>query len=211
MQDPKKIIVFGATGTVGRRIVDRALLQGHQVTAFTRNAGAVPLDHPDLSIVAGDVLNAASVRSTIAGHDAVIVALGAGRKGGVRAVGTRHIVDGMKAQGVRRLIVQSTLGAGDSRPALNFFWKRIMFGLLLRPAYADHQRQEDIVTASGLDWTLVRPSAFTDGPATNKYQHGFAPTIKGLALKISRADVAGFMLRQLTDQTYLGRAANLSC
>ena len=117
----------------------------------------------------------------------------------------------MKQHGVDRLIVQSTLGAGDSRPALNFYWKRIMFGLLLRPAYADHQLQEEIVANSGLNWTLVRPSAFTDGPATNKYRHGFSPSVKGLALKIARADVAGFMLRQLTDRTYLRRAANLSC
>ena len=204
------IIVFGATGSVGRRIVDRALLQGHEVTAFTRKAASVTLDHPRLSIVEGDVLKAEDVPSAIAGRDAVIVALGAGRNGMVRSVGTKHVVEAMEKLGVRRLIVQSTLGAGDSRPALNFFWKRIMFGLLLRPAYADHQKQEEIVAASSLDWTLVRPSAFTDGPATNRYQHGFAPTLTGLALKISRADVAGFMLRQLTDRTYLGRAANLS-
>lgn len=205
-----KITVFGATGTVGRRIVDRALLQGHEVTAFTRNAASVAISHPRLSVIEGDVMLAGDVLCAVEGQDAVIVALGAGRNGTVRSVGTQHVVDAMKRQGVSRLIVQSTLGAGDSRPALNFFWKRIMFGLLLRPAYADHQRQEEIVKASGLDWTLVRPSSFTDGPATNRYQHGFAPTIKGLALKISRADVAGFMLRQLTDQTYLGRAANLS-
>lgn len=205
-----KIIVFGATGTVGRHIVDRALLQGHEVTAFARKAAAVTLSHPRLSVIEGDVMLAGDVLCAVAGQDAVIVALGAGRNGTVRSVGTKHVVDAMKRQGVQRLIVQSTLGASDSRPALNFFWKRIMFGLLLRPAYADHQRQEEIVTASGLEWTLVRPSAFTDGPATNKYHHGFAPTIKGLALKISRADVAGFVLRQLTDLTYLGRAANLS-
>ena len=204
------IIVFGATGTVGSHIVDRALLQGHHVTAFARRPEAVVLDHLNLTTATGDVLNAETVRAAIDGHDSVIVALGAGRNGTVRSVGTQNIVDAMKTKGVTRLIVQSTLGAGDSRPALNFFWKRIMFGLLLRPAYADHQRQEEIVAASDLDWTLVRPSAFTDGPATNKYSHGFAPTIKGLALKISRADVAGFVLRQLTDQTYLGRAASLS-
>ena len=206
-----KIIVFGATGTVGRRIVDRALLQGYEVTAFARKAAAVALAHPNLNVLQGDVLVADDVRAAVAGHDAVIVALGAGRNGTVRSEGTQHVVDAMKQQGVDRLIVQSTLGAGDSRPALNFYWKRIMFGLLLRPAYADHQRQEEIVADSGLDWTLVRPSAFTDGPATNKYRHGFGPSVKGLALKISRADVAGFMLRQLTDRTYLRRAANLSC
>ena len=206
-----KIVVFGATGTVGRRIVDRALLQGHDVTAFARSASSVVLKNPRLSVVEGDVLEAQDVLSAVAGQDAVIVALGAGRNGTVRAVGTNNVVEAMQREGVRRLIVQSTLGAGDSRPVLNFYWKWIMFGLLLRRAYLDHQRQEEIVAASGLDWTLVRPSAFTDGPATNGYQHGFAPTVKNLALKISRADVAGFMLRQLTDRTYLGRAANLSC
>lgn len=205
-----KIVIFGATGTVGRHIVDRALLEGHEVTAFARKAASVVLDHPRLTVIEGDVMLEGDVLCAVAGQDAVIVALGAGRNGAIRSVGTQHVVDAMKRQGVSRLIVQSTLGAGDSRPALNFFWKRIMFGLLLRPAYADHQRQEEIVAASGLDWTLVRPSAFTDGPATNRYQHGFAPTVKNLALKISRADVAGFVLRQLTDQTYLGRAANLS-
>ena len=205
-----KIIVFGATGTVGRRIVDRALLEGHAVTAFARKAASVTLDHPRLTVAEGDAMNAEDVSIAVAGHDAAIVALGAGRNGEVRSKGTQNVVNAMQQHGVRRLIVQSTLGAGDSRPALNFWWRRIMFGLLLRPAYLDHQRQEEIVSASGLDWTLVRPSAFSDGPATNRYQHGFAPTVKNLALKISRADVAGFMLRQLTDQTYLGRAANLS-
>lgn len=206
-----KIVVFGATGTVGRHIVDRALLQGHEVTAFARNAASVTLRHPRLTVIEGDVMLAGDVLSAIVGQEAVIVALGAGRNGTVRSVGTQHVVDAMKRQGVSRLIVQSTLGAGDSWPALNFFWKRIMFGLLLRPAFADHQRQEEIVAASDLDWTLVRPSAFTDGPATNQYSHGFAPTMKGLALKVSRLDVAGFVLQQLTDRTYLNRAANLSC
>ena len=116
----------------------------------------------------------------------------------------------MKAHGVRRLISQSTLGAGDSRPALNFFWKHIMFGFLLKDAYADHQEQEALVRASGLDWTLVRPSAFTDDPATGAYREGFAPTEKGLALKIPRADVAGFILKLLTGRAYLRQAPSIS-
>ena len=207
-----KVIIFGATGTVGALAVRRMLADGHQVAAFARHPERLEINDPALRRVAGDAADEAAVAEAIAGHDAVVVTLGAGtsRKSVVRSTGTMNVIRGMQAHGVSRLICQSTLGAHESWSNLNFFWKRIMFGLLLRPAYADHQRQEEIVAASGLDWTLVRPSAFTDGPATNQYLHGFAPTIKGLALKISRADVAGFVLRQLTDQTYLGRAANLS-
>ena len=85
-----------------------------------------------------------------------------------------------------------------------------MFGLLLRDAYADHQAQETLVQESGLDWTIVRPGAYTDGPATGAYRHGFPPTEHGLKLKISRADVADFLLRQLTDPGYLHQAPSLS-
>ncbi len=205
-----KLIIFGATGTVGRRLVDQALAQDHQVTAFARHPDALKLDHPNLARRAGDVLDRDAVADAVEGHDAALIALGAGRKGTVRAVGTKHVVEAMERRGVRRLVCETTLGAGDSRGHLNFFWKRIMFGLLLRQAYADHQAQERYVRQSGVDWIIVRPAAFTDGPATGEYQHGFASTARNLKLKISRADVADFMLRQLTDNTYLHQSPGLS-
>lgn len=205
-----KIAVFGATGSIGRPLVSQALAQGHEVTALVRRPAALALEHPRLTRRTGDVLDPAAVDATVAGHDAVVVALGAGRHGGVRTTGTRHVLDAMARHGVRRLICLSTLGAGDSRAMLNFFWKRIMFGLLLRQAYADHQAQEALVRDSGLDWTIVRPGAFTDGPATGDYRHGFAITARDLKLKVSRADVAQFMLRQLGDDGYLRQAPGLS-
>ena len=198
-----KLIVFGATGTVGRLVVEQALAQGHEVTAFARRPEALGRDESRLRLVAGDARDPAAVDAAVRGHDAVLVTLGAGRKAGVRAAGTRTIVAAMKRHGIRRLICQSTLGAGDSLGNLNFFWRHIMFGLLLRPAFADHQAQERIVRDSGLDWTIVRPSAFTDGPATGAFRHGFGVGEPGLTLKISRADVAGFLLRQVGDDTYL--------
>ncbi len=205
-----KLIIFGATGTVGRHLVEQALAQGHRVTAFARDPLALKSDHPNLSRQAGDVLDPGAVADALQGHDAVLIALGAGRRGGVRAAGTQHVIDAMAWHGLRRLVCQTTLGAGDSRPLLTFFWKRIMFGLLLREAYADHEAQEAVVRQSGLDWVLVRPGAFTDGPATGAYRHGFAATAKNLKLKISRADVADFMLQQLTGDRYLRRSPGLS-
>ncbi len=204
------IIIFGATGSVGRHLVSQAQAAGHKVTAFARTAGALAKDHPNLRTVAGDVLDPEAVAAAVKGHDAVLCAIGAGRNGGVRARGTANIIEGMRRHGVRRLICQSTLGAGDSAVHLNFFWKYIMFGLLLRPAFADHAEQERLVMASDLDWTIVRPAAFTDGPATGAYKHGFSTSERQLTLKISRADVAAFMLAQVGDDIYLRKTPGLS-
>lgn len=204
------VIIFGATGSVGRHLVEQALDDGHAVTAFARDPSALGMTHAKLTHRAGDVPDAAAVQSAIAGHDAVMVALGAGRKGTVRAADTRNIIAAMKHHGLRRLVCASTLGAGDSYPVLNFFWKRIMFGLLLRAAFADHQAQEKLIRESDLDWVIVRPAAYTDGPVTGVYKSGFAATEENLSLKISRADVARFMLHQLTDGTWLRRTPGLS-
>ena len=103
----------------------------------------------------------------------------------------------------------SLIGVGDSREQLNFFWKRLMFGLLLRGAYADHVEQERLTRASGLDWTIVRPGSFTDGPRTGSYRRGFGPQEK-TTLKVSRADVAEFVVEQLTDDTWLRQAPSLA-
>ncbi|WP_029893239.1 NAD(P)-dependent oxidoreductase [Nocardia brasiliensis] len=205
-----KIAVFGATSTVGRLVVEQALAEGHQVTAFTRSAAGLTQRHERLDIVEGDVLDSNSVQRAVAGQDAVLVSLGAGRKGVIRAEGTRAVIEAMNRTGVKRLIVQSTLGVGDSKANLNFLWKYVMFGLLLRQAFADHVQQEAYVRASDLDWTIVRPSAFTDGPRTGGFRHGFPAGERGLSLKIARADIADFMLEQLTDTTYLRQAPGIS-
>lgn len=205
-----KVAVFGSTGSVGRLIVEKALEQGHTVTAFARDPARLGIEHPQLRIVQGDALDPAAAETAVRGQDAVLCALGAGAKGGIRAEGTRNIVRAMEKTGVRRLVCQSSLGVGDSRQNLTFFWKHIMFGLLLRAAYADHVSQEEHVMRSRLDWTIVRPGAFTDGPRTGRYRHGFAPHDKAIAHKVSRADVADFMLKQLTDSTYVHKTPALS-
>lgn len=205
-----KLLIFGATGSIGRHLVEQSLEQGHTVTAFVRSRAKLNIEHPMLTAVQGNVLNVEDVAKAMPGHDAVLCTLGAGAKGVVRSEGTKNIVHAMQNNGVRRLICQTTLGVGDSRGNLNFFWKHIMFGLLLRRAYADHMVQEDYVKQSHLDWTIVRPAAFTDGQLTGKYRHGFSGTDRSLTLTISRADVADFMLKQLTDQTYFRKTPGLS-
>lgn len=207
-----KVIIFGATGSVGSLFVADALAHGHQVTAFARHPERLQSTNPALKRVAGDVFDPKAVADAVKGHDAVVITLGSGmkRSGNVRSAGTANIINAMQDAGVRRLICQSTLGTFESRANLNFFWKRIMFGLLLKPVYLDHHLQEHLVRASGLDWTIVRPGAFTDGPAMGTFREGFGSDERRLKLKISRADVAAFLRRQLSENRYLRRAVAVS-
>ncbi len=206
-----KVIIFGATGSIGKYLVEQALAAGHQVRAFSRNPDALGIKHPNLSLWPGDVFDPSSVAAAIEGCDGVLVALGSSKlTNKVRSIGTRNIVQVMQQHGVKRLVCQTTLGIGDSRADLNFFWKYLMFGLILRAIFNDHIVQEAIVKTSGLDWVIARPAAFTDGPATGAYQQGFVPGEKKLTLKISRADVASFMLQQLNNNNYLCQTPGLS-
>jgi len=207
-----KVIVFGSTGTVGKHLIEQSLEKGHKVTAFCRNANdLVEFAHPNLSFAEGDVFNKNDVIQSVEGQEIVIIALGSGksRKSVVRSQGTKNIIEAMKTNGVKRLICQTTLGAGDSNGNLNFFWKHIMFGWFLKH-FLDHELQERYVSNSGLDWTIIRPAAFTDGTKTGKYQHGFSATDKSVSLKISRADVADFILKQVADQSYHHQTPGLS-
>lgn len=207
-----KVIIFGATGTIGKLAVRAMLSDGHHVTAFARNPQKLDFDDPNLTLSPGNATDGGEVAAAIKSHDAVVITLGSGmsRKNTIRSVGTMNIVHGMQVQGVKRLICQSTLGAHESWENLNFFWKRIMFGFLLRPVFHDHELQENIVRASGLNWTIVRPAAFTDAPATRTFKEDVSPTERNLSLKISRTDVANFITRQLSDLRYAGHAVGIS-
>jgi uncharacterized protein YbjT (DUF2867 family) len=205
------IAIFGATGSIGRLLVGQAVLDGHRVTAFARSV--LPSADGDSRIrpIRGDILVPDDVERAVRGQDAVLCAVGAGLRGGVRAQGTANIVAAMQRHGVSRLICQTTLGVGESWSNLNAWWKYAMFGLLLRAAFRDHVRQEAIVRASGLDWTIVRPSAFTDRAAEGPLRHGFSADERGLALVVLRAEVARFMLDRLADAESRHRVLALSC
>jgi putative NADH-flavin reductase len=206
-----KLIIFGATGTIGKQLVLQALSLGHSVTAFVRDKSKLQeFAHPHLHVYEGDVLNSAHVEQAMTGQDAVFCALGNGRKGIVRSQGTSNIIRAMEKKGIKRLICQTTLGTGESKGNLTFFWKHIMFGWFLKQAFLDHQLQEKYIIASSLDWTIVRPAAFTNSKATGHYRHGFSAADKTLQLKISRADVALFMLTQLSTDEYLRKTPGLS-
>jgi len=205
-----KVIVFGATGSVGRLAVKELLNAGHAVTAFARTPDRAGLSEPAPTLVAGDAADPDAVHA--AGHDAVIVTLGAGpsRSSRIRSKGTLNVIRAMQAHGIRRLVCQSTLGARESWSNLNFWWKRVMFGALLAPVFRDHELQEHLVEASGLDWTIVRPGAFTDAATRRPVIEDVPPGARGLDLRIARPELARFLARQVTERAYLGRAIGLS-
>ena len=134
-----KIIVFGATGSVGEKIVNQALEKGYSVTAFVRNPEKLTSkNHPNLNIFQGDVLNLADVKEAVKNQDVVLCALGDGKIGKIRAEGTKQIITALKDSTTNRFICQSTIGAGNSYTNLNFIWKYVMFGFLLKKVLPDH-------------------------------------------------------------------------
>ena len=207
-----RVMVVGATGRLGRPVVERALARGHAVTAFARNPAAVEARHHRLRTAKGDVLDAASLAPAMAGQDAVISCLGTRewRRVTLRAQGVRNIISAMKSHGARRLIVYSAFGVADSREQLrraSFLFGRVVVPLLLKDSFDDMARMEEAVRQSGLEWIIVRPTALTDKPSPRH------PTVslQGADLSsVARGDVASFMVDQLASDEYLGKAPAIS-
>ena len=207
-----KISVFGGTGRTGRHLVEGALEDGHEVTVLVRDPARLAVSHERLRVVEGDVLIPSRVEETVAGADAVLSALGhtkTSRKD-VQARGTAHIVAAMKGHGVRRILSLTGAGVRDAQDEPKVV-DRVFSGflkLLQRDVLKDAERHAEIIKESGLDWTIVRAPRLTDGPATGEYRVGAVGRNSGT--KISRADVAGFMLRALADGSYVGEAPMVS-
>jgi putative NADH-flavin reductase len=212
-----RLAIFGPTGGTGRRLVERAIAEGHDVTAFARNPSRVTARHERLRIVVGDAFDPASVREAVAGNEAVISLLGSrqpsnplhprrpGDPHGVCSAGAENIIAAMKEHGLRRFVCQTAWGVGDSRQNPGFagaFFMNVLVPPLLRDEYADKEAQEKIVAESDLDWVIVRPMIMTNGPWTNGYRAD-VDLKPGRRPYISRADVAAFLLNQLTDDTFV--------
>ncbi len=210
-----KLIIFGATGATGKHMVEQALEQGHLVTAFVRDPSKLGIMHSNLTITKGDLMDASSIIPAMQGQDAVLCTIGApaNKTGTIRSEGTKNIIQAMKTAGVKRLICQTSLGYGDSIKLLDqtpFIFKHIIVPFILKKAFADHSLQEEYIKQSQLDWVIARPANLTDEAFTGIYKQGFPATEKKLKMKISRADVADFMLKQLTANTWLRKTPGLS-
>jgi putative NADH-flavin reductase len=203
-----KILVLGATGGTGCLIVGQALARGHEVTALVRSPEKAS-DLKGAKLIVGDVRDEKMLREALKGQDAVVSALGTPaspfREVTLLSTATRALVNAMKAEHVSRLVCITGMGAGDSAGHGGFLFDNVIFPLLLKKVYADKNRQEAVVTDSGLDWVLVRPSVLNDKPSRGSVRaltdlsdfHGGS---------ISRQDVATFVLDQLRTDAWLHHA-----
>ena len=208
-----KIVIFGAAGATGRIVVERALEQGYEVTAFDRHTAPLTIQHPKLHLVQGDIFNSAQVEAVISGQDVVISVLGV-RPGvtiPVCSEGTKNIIAAMEKLGVKRFISQSAFAVA----ALDGEWREVPYLPFILPffpkvkaMFVDKVVQEQEILHSDLDWIIVRPAKLTDGPCKGEYKvHD--PLLIGPRAKISRSDVADFLLKQVNDDTYLHKVPRL--
>jgi putative NADH-flavin reductase len=202
-----KIAIFGATGGTGLEATKQALANGDNVTALVRTPSKLAITDEKLTIIEGNILDQNAVEQVVAGQDAVIVSIRKTDNNPDQLVskGTRIVIDAMQRFGVQRLVVVTAIGVGDSKNNVPLFFKALM-KTILKEAYADMEVQEQAIRESGLDWIVVRPGGLTDNAATGEYEVGL--DIKGS--QVARADVAAFLLQQITDDTYLRKAVSIS-
>ncbi len=199
------LLIIGATGGTGRELVKQALEQGDNVTALVRNPAKVTVQHPNLTVVKGDVLDSVSVENAVRGKDAVLSALGHKKwfiKTSILSRGTKNIITSMEKYGVKRFICGTSLGVGDSRGRLGLYYTLFVVPVIVYFYFKDKEIQERYIMESSLDWTIVRPGQLTNGRKRGLYRHGPDIGSRIFTVRISRADAADFMLRQLADNTY---------
>ncbi len=202
-----KLTVFGATGGVGREVVTQALDAGHRVTAYVRIPAKLDLSHPELTVVAGDLTDRDAIQRAVAGADAVISALGPSldRKATEMPLieGTGNIVEAMQAVGVERYIGMATPSLRDPRDEGSLLGRVVplMGRTFLKRAYRELLAMSQIVTDSPLNWTIARFTQPKDGPREGTVRAGFVGRDK-IGASITRADIAGFLVKQANDARF---------
>lgn len=219
-EQPLNILVVGATGGTGRATVERLVNEGHNVTAFSRSASVLADGSDRLVTVDGDVTKLADLEPAVRGQDVVIVTLGisenplrvrflgtARTPGDVRSAGTRNVVAAMRKHEVRRLIVQSSYGVGETRGLLRFV-DQLFFNLILKPQIDDTEAQEKEVRDSGVDWVIAQPVHLTDEDSDA------LPflSVNGQArlMKVARKSVARFLALAACKPDFIGKSVAIS-
>ena len=207
-----KILLFGATGPTGNHVLEQALAKGHDVTVFVRDPSRLPNRDEHTRVVVGDATrDGSAIADALIGQDVVVSALG--RRATLRSDhlierSMRMIVPAMERAGVRRLMLLSAFGVGESRYDAPWL-PRIMYRVLLSDIFSDKLAGERRVRQSSLDWTIIYPTLLTNGPLTLRYRAGERLDLRGLP-KISRADVARFILIEAENGGFVKKAVALS-
>jgi len=204
-----KLAIFGASGKTGIELVKQALEKDHAVTALVRDPSRLSIQHDQLDLSTGDVLNPENVSDVVQGQDAVVCVLGSSdlKKTTIRSQGTVNIIQAMKQHGLQRFIVVSAMGTGDSWDTLSAA-NKFFYATVLKSSREDHEAQEAAVKESGLDWTIIRPSGLTGEQKTGEYEVGEG--IPAKTSRIARADVADLILKELEQDAFVGKAVTIT-
>ena len=208
-----KLLIIGGTGGTGQELIKQALEQGHSLTALVRNPENLEIAHPNLSVIKGNVLDLDKVREVVTGQDAVLSVLGHKRffiKTNILSEGTKYIIHAMEKQNVNRFICVTSLGINDSRFKLGLYYTLFVIPFIVFFYFWDKAKQEKLIRNSRLNWTIVRPGQLTNGKKRGSYKHGANVGNYILTKMISRADVAHFILSQLSDSSYLLKTPGIS-
>jgi putative NADH-flavin reductase len=199
------ILVIGANGGIGKQAVELALEAGHNVTAMLRNPAKLVITHANLQIVKGDVMIPETFEQYFEGKDAIISALGTNtvtKPTILYSEGNKNLLKAMKKKGVRRAFFISA-SALEISPVLPFyvrFVEKYVVQKILRHMYDDLRLMEKLIKETDNDWTIMRPPRLTNKPATGEYRFAINSFLKN-CLSISRADVAHFMINNITNKT----------
>jgi putative NADH-flavin reductase len=206
-----KVLVLGANGAVGQLVLNDLLEANHQVTALVRNASTIQKNHRRLTVVQGNPTNVAELEDVLPGQGVVVSTLGArtNKKTTLRADVARNLTAGMKRHGVRKLVWLDAAGVGSSKDFVrrsSFFFGRIIIPLFLDNMYEDAAVADDLIEKSGCEWVIVRPMSFTNRPKTGNISvvTDMSLTVQ-LRLRISRADVAAFLVEQVVEDERVGQ------
>ncbi|MFD9316429.1 NAD(P)-dependent oxidoreductase [Streptomyces sp. NPDC060053] len=202
-----RVTVFGASGAIGHLVVRQLLDAGHHVTAYVRTPAKLPLADEHLTVTTGQLTDTTALRKAVAGSDAVISALGPSLKRSVKGTtitdGTRTIVDAMQAEDVTRFIGLATPSLAD--PHDKPHWKTTVLPVMAKLAFpnalTELKGMTEAVTSSPLDYTIARITNPVDKPATGRIKSGFLGHDK-VGSAMTRADIAAFLVSQLTDPRY---------
>ena len=207
-----KIFIVGGTGGTGRQVIEQALLENHLVTALVRNPVKLKIDHPNLKVIKGNILEPGTFEQAIKENEVVISALGHKRffiKTNILSEGTKNIVNAMEKHKVKRFICITSMGVNDSRFRLGLYYTLFVIPVILLFYFLDKEKQERIIRQSSLDWTIVRPGQLTNGKKRTTYRHGSKLGSYIFTKMVSRADVAHFILQEVKNDKYIKKSPSI--
>lgn len=203
------ILLLGASGPTGQQVLQQALEHGDTVTALARHPETLEQFGQQVKVVRGDATSAEDLTKAMDGQDVIISTLGRGKALRAENLFTDAILailQAASATGVHRLVWLSSFGVAHTYDSATFSQKAV-YKTILRNIYANKAEAEKLLRASDLDYTIVYPTALTNGPATDTYRVGENISMKSAVLKVSRADVGHFMYRAARDAEWIGRDA----